>query len=147
MSEGLLNETREGRHGFKDGRRCAEREPFCLSCIRGRYHQDCPIDPLSGGGASIGESALKTFQYLVDELNANGGLNGKRVEFVGFDNKLDPQISLVQAQKAADQGFRIVTQGAGSSVAAALSDGSPNITIAIRGSRSFISILGPLIRR
>ena len=80
------------------------------------------IDPLSGGGASIGESALKTFQYLADELNANGGLNGKRVECVGFDNKLDPQISLVQAQKAADQGFRIVTQGAGSSVAAALSD-------------------------
>jgi branched-chain amino acid transport system substrate-binding protein len=80
------------------------------------------IDPLSGGGASIGESALKTFRYLADELNANGGLNGKRVEWVGFDNKLDPQISLVQAQKAADQGFRIVTQGAGSSVAAALSD-------------------------
>ena len=31
------------------------------------------IDPLSGGGASIGDVSLKTFQYLVDELNANGG--------------------------------------------------------------------------
>ena len=36
------------------------------------------IDPLSGGGASIGEFSLNTFQYLVDELNANGGLNGKK---------------------------------------------------------------------
>ena len=27
------------------------------------------IDPLSGGGASVGEVGLKTFQYLADELN------------------------------------------------------------------------------
>ena len=80
------------------------------------------IDPLSGGGASIGEVGLKTFQYLADELNANGGLNGKKVEIVGLDNKTNPQESLIQAQKAADQGIRIITQGNGSSVAAALSD-------------------------
>ncbi len=36
------------------------------------------IDPLSGGGASIGEVGLKTFQYLADELNAAGGLTAKR---------------------------------------------------------------------
>ncbi len=80
------------------------------------------IDPLSGGGASIGEIGLKTFQYLADELNANGGLNGKKVEIVALDNKTNPQESLIQAQKAADQGIRIITQGNGSSVAAALSD-------------------------
>src|SRR6201991_1264127 len=80
------------------------------------------IDPLSGGGASIGEVGLKTFQYLADDLNANGGLNGKKVEIVGLDNKTNPQESLIQAQKAADQGIRIITQGNGSSVAAALTD-------------------------
>jgi branched-chain amino acid transport system substrate-binding protein len=80
------------------------------------------IDPLSGPAGLNGQLGLKTFQYLGDELNAAGGLNGKRVEFVGFDNKIDPQISLVQAQKAADQGIRIITQAAGSSVAAAMSD-------------------------
>ena len=36
------------------------------------------IDPLSGGGASIGEIGLKTFQYLADEINASGGLLGKK---------------------------------------------------------------------
>ena len=78
------------------------------------------IDPLSGGGASIGEVGLKTFQYLADELNAAGGLNGKKVEIVPLDNKTNPQESLIQAQKAADEGVRIITQGNGSSVAAAL---------------------------
>ena len=34
------------------------------------------IDPLSGGGASIGEVGLKTFQFLADELNAKGGILG-----------------------------------------------------------------------
>ena len=80
------------------------------------------IDPLSGGGASVGERGLKTFQFLADELNAKGGVLGKKVEIVPFDNKLNPQESLIQAQKAIDAGIRILTQGNSSSVAAALTD-------------------------
>jgi branched-chain amino acid transport system substrate-binding protein len=80
------------------------------------------IDPLSGGGASVGEVGLKTFQYLADELNAKGGLLGKKVEIVPLDNKTNPQESLIQAQKAIDSGVRYLTQGNGSSVAGALSD-------------------------
>jgi branched-chain amino acid transport system substrate-binding protein len=80
------------------------------------------IDPLSGGMAAVGELGLKTFQYVIDEINAQGGVDGKKLEIVGFDNKVNPQESLIQAQKAADQGIRIITQGNGSSVAAALTD-------------------------
>jgi branched-chain amino acid transport system substrate-binding protein len=80
------------------------------------------IDPLSGGGASIGEVGLKTFQFIADELNAKGGIQGKKVEIVGLDNKTNPQESLIQAQKAIDAGVRYITQGNGSSVAGALSD-------------------------
>ena len=80
------------------------------------------IDPLSGGGASIGEGGLKTFQYLADELNAKGGILGHKVEIVPLDNKVNPQESLVQAQKAIDAGIHYITQGNGSSVAAALED-------------------------
>jgi branched-chain amino acid transport system substrate-binding protein len=80
------------------------------------------IDPLSGGGASIGEGGLKTYQYLADEVNAEGGANGKKLEIVGFDNKTNPQETLLQAQKAIDRGIRFITQGNGSSVAAALED-------------------------
>jgi branched-chain amino acid transport system substrate-binding protein len=80
------------------------------------------IDPLSGGGASVGEVGFKTFQFLADELNAKGGILGKKVEIVPLDNKTNPQESLIQAQKAIDSGVRFVTQGNGSSVAGALSD-------------------------
>jgi len=80
------------------------------------------IDPLSGGGASVGEGGLKTFQYLADELNAKGGILGHKVEIVPLDNKTNPQESLVQAQKAIDAGVRYITQGNGSAVAAALED-------------------------
>lgn len=80
------------------------------------------IDPLSGPGATVGEVGLKTFQFLADELNAKGGAGGKKFEILAFDNKTNPQESLVQVQKAVDAGARIITQGNGSSVAAALSD-------------------------
>src|SRR6202007_1133851 len=80
------------------------------------------IDPLSGGAASTGERGLKTFQFLANELNAKGGILGKQVEIVPFEDKLNPQESLIQAQKAIDAGIRILTQGNGSAVAAALSD-------------------------
>src|SRR5246500_240269 len=80
------------------------------------------IDPLSGGGASVGEVGFKTFQFIADELNAKGGILGKKVEIVPFDNKTNPQESLIQAQKAIDGGVRYVTQGNGSSVAGALTD-------------------------
>src|ERR1700733_7184387 len=80
------------------------------------------IDPLSGGGASVGEVGLKTFQFLAEEVNAKGGIQGKKVEIVPLDNKTNPQESLIQAQKAIDAGVRFLTQGNGSSVAGALSD-------------------------
>ena len=80
------------------------------------------IDPLSGPGATVGEVGLKTFQFLVEELNAKGGAAGKKFEVIGYDNKTNPQESLIQAQKAVDAGARIITQGNGSGVAAALVD-------------------------
>ena len=80
------------------------------------------IDPLSGPGATVGEVGLKTFQYLVEELNAKGGAAGKKFEVIGYDNKTNPQESLIQAQKAVDGGARILTQGNGSGVASALID-------------------------
>ena len=80
------------------------------------------IDPLSGPGATVGEIGLKTFQFLADELNAKGGAAGKKFEILPFDNKVNPQESLVQVQKAIDAGARIITQGNGSAVAAALAD-------------------------
>ena len=80
------------------------------------------IDPLSGGAASTGEAGLKTYQYLANQINAKGGVAGYTFEVTGYDNKVNPQESLVQAQKAIDNGARILIQGNSSAVAAALTD-------------------------
>jgi branched-chain amino acid transport system substrate-binding protein len=80
------------------------------------------IDPLSGGAASAGINAQKHMTYLVDKVNAAGGLNGERLQLLSFDNKVDPQESLIALKKALDNGARYIFQGNGSAVALAISD-------------------------
>ena len=80
------------------------------------------IDPLSGGAASAGINAQKHMTYLVDRLNAAGGMNGEKVELISYDNKVDPQESLIALKKALDDGARFVFQGNGSAVALAITD-------------------------
>src|SRR5512140_3865863 len=80
------------------------------------------IDPLSGGGASAGINAQKHLTYLIDRANADGGYNGQKLELLSFDNKVDPQESLIALKKALDEGARYVFQGNGSSVALAITD-------------------------
>jgi branched-chain amino acid transport system substrate-binding protein len=80
------------------------------------------IDPLSGGAASAGINAQKHFLYEIDKINAAGGLNGEKLAITFYDNKVDPQESLIALKKALDEGARYVFQGNGSAVALALSD-------------------------
>ena len=80
------------------------------------------IDPLSGGGAATGILAQKTHQFYIDAINAAGGLNGEKLELLSFDNKVNPQESLIQLKKALDEGARFVVQGNGSGVALAITD-------------------------
>jgi branched-chain amino acid transport system substrate-binding protein len=40
---------------------------------------------------------------------------------IGYDNQTNPQVSLVQVQKAIDEGIKVIVQGNGSSVAVAVS--------------------------
>lgn len=82
------------------------------------------IDPLSGPFANVGEVEVRSFQYAIDWVNARGGvLSGSKLELVTLDNKANPQDALLALKQAIDQGIRFVTQGSGSAVALALSDG------------------------
>lgn len=78
------------------------------------------IDPLSGPFANVGDGGLKQFQYEADRINKAGGFNGAKMEVVGFDSKTNPKEAIIQLEKAIDQGLRFITQGNGSSVAAAI---------------------------
>lgn len=80
------------------------------------------IDPLSGTFAALGENELKSFQEAARVANEKGWAGAHKLEFVGFDNKANPQESLVQLQRAIDQGFRYITQGNSSGAALALID-------------------------
>lgn len=80
------------------------------------------VDPLSGGAASVGQIGLNHLKFLADEANAKGGINGEKVEVIGYDNQVNAQTSLVQVQKAIDEGVRIIVQGNGSSVGIAIED-------------------------
>ena len=78
------------------------------------------VDPLSGGGASTGQLGLNQLNFIADQINAKGGVLGEKVQIIGYDNQVSPQVSLVQVQKAIDDGVRIITQGNGSSVGSAI---------------------------
>lgn len=80
------------------------------------------IDPLSGPFGPSGEAAYTSFLLEAEHINAAGGVNGDMIEVTGYDNKINPKESLVQLQKAIDDGARYIFQGNGSSVAAALID-------------------------
>jgi branched-chain amino acid transport system substrate-binding protein len=64
----------------------------------------------------------KHIQTVLDEVNARGGILGRKLELVSIDNKSSPQESLVALKQAIDSDIRYITQGNGSHVAHALTD-------------------------
>ena len=80
------------------------------------------IDPLSGPFANTGAQGLAEFQFYAEWLNKRGGVLGKKLEIVPFDNKVSPQESLSQLKRVQDEGIRYITQGNSSAVGLALSD-------------------------
>jgi branched-chain amino acid transport system substrate-binding protein len=98
---------------------------LAIACFAGPAGADVKIafiDPLSGGAASTGILAQKTHQFYIDAINAAGGLNGEKLELLSYDNKVNPQESLIQLKRAIDEGARYIVQGNGSAVALAISD-------------------------
>ncbi|MEO5764169.1 MAG: branched-chain amino acid ABC transporter substrate-binding protein [Casimicrobiaceae bacterium] len=110
---------------MRESTRCVVGLGFTMACLAGGASADIKvafIDPLSGGAASTGILAQKTHQFYIDAINAAGGLNGEKLELLSFDNKVNPQESLIQLKRALDDGARYVVQGNGSSVALAITD-------------------------
>ncbi len=81
------------------------------------------IDVLSGPFANAGKSSLDQLRAVVNARNAKLKPNEPRFEVVAFDGKGSPQESALMLKSASDQGIRYVTQGGGSGVAFALTEG------------------------
>src|SRR5262245_17847856 len=80
------------------------------------------IDPLSGPFAATGENGMNQFKFAADQINKAGGVLGRQLEIVPFDNKVNPQESLIQLKKVTGEGILFVFQGNSSGVAHAISD-------------------------
>ncbi len=58
--------------------------------------------PLTGEAAPYGKAAQQAIQLAVEEVNAAGGVNGKRVQVVYEDSRLDPKTAASAANKLCD---------------------------------------------
>lgn len=69
------------------------------------------LGPLSGDNASSGIDLLNAATLATDEINAAGGVIGRRIELVPVDDACDPQTATAAAQKLLGQGIAGVTGG------------------------------------
>ena len=57
------------------------------------------IDVYSGAGAAFGKPALNGWTMAVEEFNAKGGLNGRKIEILTRDSKFKPDESTAHARE------------------------------------------------
>jgi branched-chain amino acid transport system substrate-binding protein len=80
------------------------------------------IDPLSGPFKDVGMEGLWHLEHAVDQINAKGGLLGKPVKLMKYDNQMKPDIALRMAKKAIlEDGAKVIFQQSSSAIALALS--------------------------
>ncbi len=57
------------------------------------------ILPLTGGQAAFGEIEKNSFELALEEINAGGGVNGKRLDFIFEDDTGKPEVARSAAEK------------------------------------------------
>lgn len=62
------------------------------------------VAELSGAGAPSGTNWRDGIKVAVEEINADGGILGKKIELGEYDTQTDPQVSRALVQKAIDEG-------------------------------------------
>jgi branched-chain amino acid transport system substrate-binding protein len=60
------------------------------------------LTPLTGAGGNYGPSMLKAMQWVAGEINAAGGVLGKKVELVSEDDQTNPEAGVRAARKLID---------------------------------------------
>jgi branched-chain amino acid transport system substrate-binding protein len=86
---------------------------FALSLAQGSVAQQEPVRiaglvELSGTGTTSGTNFDNGVKLAVKEINAAGGILGRKVEYTSGDTQSNPQIAKALAQKAVDQGVYVV---------------------------------------
>ena len=61
------------------------------------------IGPFSGNAASFGNWDNQGIMLVVDEVNKNGGIHGKKIEVIKIDDQANPTVAVNAAQKVVNQ--------------------------------------------
>ena len=80
------------------------------------------IGPLTGGAAVYGIAEKNGIQIAVDEINANGGINGMQVELNFQDDELDAEKSVNAYNSLKDWGMQVLAGCVTSACSIAVSD-------------------------
>jgi len=67
-----------------------------------------PTD-LSGTYATLGEEVMRAVRFAVDEANAQGGVDGRKVEIKSYDTEAKPDLARRQSEKLVSEGYPILT--------------------------------------
>ncbi len=57
------------------------------------------IYPMTGDNAMFGEIEVRAHKYVIDQINAAGGINGRQIAYEVFDDRGDPKEAANIAQK------------------------------------------------
>jgi branched-chain amino acid transport system substrate-binding protein len=77
--------------------------------------------PLSGPYVLQGKDQLNAYSLAKEEIDAAGGILGKKIRFLIADSKSDAKVSVENAKKFVEQGVDMITGGSSSGVAVAVS--------------------------
>ena len=76
---------------------------------------------LTGGNAAAGTAVADATKYAVEQINKKGGIQGRKIDLVGFDVASDPATAVLQYRKAVDQeGIKLILGPTYSPVASAI---------------------------
>ena len=76
---------------------------------------------LTGAYGDLGEQVRRAIDFAVDEVNAKGGIDGRKVVTQYLDTQAKAEISRQQAEKLVNDGYRILTGPIASGEALAIS--------------------------
>src|SRR3954468_12758186 len=75
--------------------------PLRFALAQSKPYRIGTMQPLSGGAAIIGKTALVGVQMAVDRINKAGGINGRPVELIVADYESKPDVGRRKAEKLA----------------------------------------------
>ncbi|SEM40219.1 branched-chain amino acid transport system substrate-binding protein [Butyrivibrio sp. ob235] len=80
------------------------------------------IGPLTGGAAAYGLAVVNSVELAVNEINANGGINGYQVEMKGEDDELNAEKSVNAYNTLKDWGMQFLVGSTTSACSLAVSE-------------------------